>query len=565
MPLNTNINSDSFTKTNLERALAETKKADGAEFDLVVVGGGVHGAFLARDAAFRGYSVLLLEQADFASGTSSRSSKMLHGGIRYLESGDVKLVFDALAERARMLEIAPHLTREQEFYYPIIKGRTRPAWQTKIGLTAYDYLAKTSAYLEKQREFAFHSSLELNSDAASGLKDMGLNFEHLFLYRDAQMNDARVVLEAALDARELGATVLNHAKARSFIMKSKKWEVNWDRGGQKYKSTAGFIFNLTGPFANEVKKFLPTPADASTKLVLSRGVHLLFNKPWEGPGLILPTGEKGRYYFVWPHFHPGSNGTLVGTTDDTTKNAELNPEASEEEIEQLLSYLKRDLPEAGFSKQNLYKTFCGIRALAAQGSRGDSSKSSKISRKEVWQEGTGYLSLIGGKFTNARGTAEKGIDIYEKKKNLKSLSAEKRKEIRNRFLPGSAQWKGGSVLDEIYEKISRKIENLYMGLSLAEVNRLSRNIIERFGAKALDVIALEESGDSLTQDEKKAWLYLSKKGASLAEIKYAVRQEMAVSIDDILDRRLGLSYLDGCQDREKLRVAIEILSSKIFE
>ena len=127
------------------------------------------------------------------------------------------------------------------------------------------------------------------------------------------------------------------------------------------------------------------------------------------------------------------------------------------------------------------------------------------------------------------------------------------------------EWKGGSLVDEIYEKISRKIENLYMGLSLAEVNRLSRNIIERFGAKSLDVIKLEESEDSLTQEEKKAWLYLSKKGASLAEIKYVVRHEMAISIDDILDRRLGLSYLDGCQDKEKLRAALDQLNSKIIE
>jgi len=505
----TNISQDSFAEGNFARDLGKVSEATSGCFDLVVIGGGIHGAWIARDAVLRGCRVLLLEARDYGEGTSSRSSKMIHGGVRYLESGDVKLVFESLAERARLLDIASHLSREQKFFYPAISGQTRPGWQNRIGLTAYDTLAKISSFRDGTRALPGCRKVESSESGYQRLEKLGLDFDSLLEYSDGQMNDARIVVEAIVDANELGAICLNHAPVVSISKNGKKFDVGWQRAGEAYSSRTEFIINATGPWTSGIEKMLGRAANSSPKLVLSRGIHLLFDVPWEGPGLILPTGEKGRYYFVWPHFHPGSSATLVGTTDQVTEDCPDDPQASEAEIEQLLGYLKRDLSDSGLATKDPYHSFCGLRALAQMNS-GKGSVSS-ISRSEIWLEGDGWLSLAGGKYTNARKTAETGVSKFFEIQGKGKPDDDLLEQLRSRKLPGS---RGETDLLTVTQ-------------------------------------SLEKALPAATREQMDQLLF--------CEVKYTLEREQPITVIDILRRRLGLSHLAGYSKELSYSTAEELV------
>lgn len=531
---------ENFAKTNLERDASRTNSAKDGVYDLLVIGGGIHGAWVARDAALRGFRTLLLEKEDFGHGTSSRSSKMLHGGVRYLESGDVKLVFDALAERARLCMIAPHLTCKQSFFYPAISGATRPGWQINIGLAAYDFLAKISSKLENLEAFPSYEKVDPSSPRLVELREMGLDFGSMFKYSDGQMNDARIVVEAIVDAVSLGAVALNHAPVVGVVKKNKRWSVDWTRGGERHTSEAKFVINTTGPWTNSIQNLIGAVPAGSPKLVLSRGIHLLFDQPWKGPGLILPTGEKGRYYFVWPHFHPGSEATLVGTTDQNTTRADDDPQANTEEIEQLLGYLKRDLPNSGLVAGAAFRQFCGIRALAAQSGKSKGSVSS-ISRSEIWIEGDDWLSLAGGKYTNARSTAEKGIDIFEKVLGSRKKSGAMKEQLRERPLPGSdGLGAKDKSIAQLVESLSKKNANW----SEEQCRASAELCFARFGSRSDKVIGCNNSDN----------LELARRGLLTSELKYTLLEEQAITIEDIFRRRLGITHLPG--DIESIEEAV---------
>ena len=522
----TDILKDSFAAANFARDLGKVKEATSGCYDLVIIGGGIHGAWLARDAILRGCRVLLLEARDYGEGTSSRSSKMIHGGVRYLESGDVKLVFESLAERARLLDIASHLSREQRFFYPAISGSTRPGWQNRIGLTAYDALAKISSLRDGTKALPGCRGVSQSEAGYKRLENMGLSFDSLLEYSDGQMNDVRIVVEAILDASELGATCLNHAPVKAISRKGKNFQVEWERAGESYSTETEFIINCTGPWSSGIEKMLGREQDTFPKLVLSRGTHLLFDVPWEGPGLILPTGEKGRYYFVWPHFHPGSNATLVGTTDQITKEVPDDPQANQVEIDQLVGYIKRDLPSSDLAGAEFYQSFCGLRALA-QTNSGSGSVSS-ISRSEIWLEGEGWLSLAGGKYTSARHTAESGISKYFEKQKKAAVSKDIIEQVRSRKLPGSQ-----GQADQA--KLKKQLDKTLSGASEERKNAILDSLIARFGSKSEEVIAYSssENADSVSN------------GLLFCEVKYTIEREQPITVIDILRRRLGLSHLAG--------------------
>ncbi len=529
-----------FIQSNLDRDAERTKQAQEGVYDVVVIGGGIHGAWVARDAALRGFKTLLLEKEDFGHGTSSRSSKMLHGGVRYLESGDVKLVFDALAERARLCMIAPHLTCKQSFFYPAIPGATRPGWQINIGLAAYDFLARISSKLENLDAFPSYERVDSNEPRLADLREMGLEFASMFQYSDGQMNDARIVVEAIVDAVSLGAVALNHAPVVGVIRKNKLWSIDWTRAGERHTSEARFVINTTGPWTNSLQNLIGNPPVGSPKLVLSRGIHLLFDRPWEGPGLILPTGEKGRYYFVWPHFHPGSEATLVGTTDQNTTEASEDPQARTDEIEQLLRYLKRDLPNSGLVAGSAFRQFCGIRALAAKSGSNKKSVSS-ISRSEIWVQGDGWISLAGGKYTNARSTAEKGLDIIERLIGSRKKTLSIKEQLRERPLPGSD---GLRAEDETVAQLSAELSKKNEGWSEEQCRRSAALCFARFGSRSGSVIACNNSDN----------LELAQRGMLTSEIKYTLLEEQAITIADVFRRRLGITHLPG--DVESLEAEV---------
>lgn len=537
------------------------KSAEQGVYDIAIIGGGIHGACLCREAALRGYRVLLLEARDFASGTSSRSSKMLHGGIRYLEAGNLSLVFEALRERRILCELAPHLTRPQEFLFPVIPGRTRSAMEIRIGLFLYDALARISQGLFSARSsslFPPHGRRAEGDAQSSCLKKLGLQFSALFSYFDGQMDDARIVLEMILDSAARGACVLNGAaviavRSASTASGEKIWNLSWSSAVSRAKgeSRAKFLVNLAGPWVPEVDALVGKWEEKWPRPIYSKGSHLLFNVPWTGPGLILPTATKGRYYFVWPYFSHGVEATLVGTTDRAIDSCEADPQASTDEVDELLGLVAKDLPNSGLTREACYQTFSGIRILG--GSSGAKNKQvSDVSRSECLLEREGYMALLGGKYTSARSTS---IKILSRMPRI--LGSEQLKPGDSLAkLPGAV-----SLGTEEAAKIQEQFETIllehctrvgHQGTPAlrAWVEKRARVAVSRYGTHALRVLG--ETGE-LNEAETVGLPALR------AEVRYALQFERALTQEDILTRRLGLTFssenLENIQEivREEIR------------
>ncbi len=408
-----------------EERISAIRSAESETFDLIIIGGGIHGAALARETALRGYSVLLLEASEFGWGTSSRSSKLLHGGVRYLETGNIGLVREALVERAIALSTAPHLTRPLRFSFPIIQGLTRPAWQVALGLKIYDLLAKPWGVSEiRAAQHLFPDSEQLLDSAVEyrELRDLGLKFSSLLRYSDAQMDDRALVIANLRDASVLGAVCLERARVVGLAHNSEQsgsWRISWRDGenGDARESVGKFLVNLAGPWVPAVHQLISAWPVAWPIPVFSSGTHLVFKGEVSSSGIILPGEVKGRVYFVLPYFEPlseelGTKHTLVGTTDVSVQNNEENPQPTPEEIGLLFSFLKRDLPQAKLDESNLVRAFAGMRVLA--GSR-DNRPVSNVSRNEVLLERENYLALLGGKYTTSRLTAEKIADRIDQR------------------------------------------------------------------------------------------------------------------------------------------------------
>jgi len=488
-------------------------------FDVLVIGGGTHGAFVALDAASRGYSVLLLEAKDYASGTSSRSSKLLHGGVRYLEQGHIGLVAKAIKERSRIRELAPHLSRVCPFLFCVRTPETRPAWQVRIGLWIYSFFNKVVSRKDA-RAFDVENSFRHISSYINAFKDFGLKFSSLLRYSDGQMDDARIVVEAIIAAENAGALCLNYSKVNSIIKEGSDWKIYYKDQVEKNSKdcivTAKKIVNVTGPLVKEVhencfqgeyaewKKDWPTP-------VFSTGVHLFFDVSWPYPGMIIPAEKKGRYYFVLPLFSPYEGGTIVGTTDVPTDKGDCHPVASKKEIEQVLSFLKKDFPNSDLTEENLFHVSSGMRVMA---NRGDAGSVSNVSREEELLISENYIALLGGKYTTSRLTAEKIVDLLGDK--LKGAEC--------------IQFPGAESFSEKMTEGCSDIEH--------------QAAFMRFGGKARDII-------SSTADTNKS--------IQAAQIEYCIENEQVVFAQDLLETRLALSK---CPSSLGFREAFEKLINK---
>lgn len=474
-----------------------------ADFDLAIIGGGINGAGIARDAAGRGLRVLLVEQNDLASGTSSASTKLIHGGLRYLEHGWFRLVREALAEREVLLRMAPHLVRPLRFVLPQESGR-RPVWLLRVGLFLYDHLGGRTI-LPGTR------TIDLSRDPLGrplkGPSRTG------FEYSDCQADDSRLVVLNALDAAERGAVI----RTRTRCVRAERgddWQLVLEARAGREVVSARALVNAAGPWAGLVEEtVLARPPLRQLRLV--KGSHIVVRRLFEHDcGYILQTGD-GRVVFALPFER---DFTLVGTTDNSFSGDPATVAAAPEEIDYLCKLIN-DHFRTTVSPAEVIWSFAGVRSLADDGS----ARPQDTPRDYVLaidREGAPLLTIIGGKITTFRRLAEAALDA------LAPILGARPAWTANSSLPG------GDFAVTGLESLVAETRASWPFLTEPHVRRM----VGAYGTRVRRVLSeahtLNDLGPPMGAD------------LTAAEVRYLVQQEWAQTEDDVLWRRskLGLRF-----------------------
>lgn len=377
------------------------------QFDVLVVGGGITGAGVARDAARRGLSVALVEAEDFAAGTSSRSSRLVHGGVRYLEHGYIHLVWESSRERRRLLELAPHLVRPLRFTWPVYRGARVKRWQLAAALTMYDALAMFRN-VGRHRRLGRAGVLDVEPQLA------GRDLLGGATYWDAGTDDSRLTLANILDASAAGAVVLNHAPVRRLTFAKPDGRANGAQiddlvSGSSIRVRAKLVVSCAGPWTDEIARM--EDPDAGPAVRGTKGVHVAV--PTERVGNVsavtMLSPDDGRVMFTLP----GSGGlTIIGTTDTPTAEHPRDVRAAAADVRYLLNACNRFFPAATLTEDDVVSAWAGIRPLVAAGNRGDPSSASREHKVEL--SARGVLTATGGKLTTYRQQAQDIVDAIGK-------------------------------------------------------------------------------------------------------------------------------------------------------
>ncbi|HEY2798463.1 MAG TPA: glycerol-3-phosphate dehydrogenase/oxidase [Thermoanaerobaculia bacterium] len=479
---------------NRDAMLARARRPGESEpWDLVVVGGGATGVGIALDAASRGYRTLLLERGDFGKGTSSRSTKLVHGGLRYLERGDIGLVIAALRERGILRRNAPHLVGDLAFVVPSYDWWEAPFYG--IGLKVYDWLAGKYGFGRSEILSREQTLERLPTIETRGLRG-GV------VYYDGQFDDARLLIQLAETAAEQGAVLLNYAEAVG-VTRGSGGAVDGviardAESAEEWRVRARLVVNAAGPFVDAVRR-LAEP-EATPILAPSQGIHLVFDETFL-PGdhaILVPHTSDGRVMFAIPwHGH-----TLVGTTDTPIETAAEEPRPLPEEIDFLLATAGRYLRRAP-SRADVRSVFVGIRPLVRSG---DPRSTATLSRDHVVRaEASGLLTVAGGKWTIYRQMAEDAVD------RAAELAGLPKKECATRTLHVHG-----------YDPEPDRFGELRV-----------------YGSDALAIRDLIREEPALGARLHPALPYVG------AEVVWAVRSEMARTVEDVLARRLRALFLDA--------------------
>jgi glycerol-3-phosphate dehydrogenase len=480
-------------------------------WDMVVVGGGATGVGVAIDAAARGYEVLLLEQSDFGKGTSSRSTKLAHGGVRYLEQGDIGLVMEALKERGLLLQNAPHLVRDLAFVVPNYDWWEAPFYG--LGLKLYELLAG---------KYGFGSSGILSREETlvhlPTLKTEGLRGGAV--YYDGQFDDARLLIHMVATACEQGAVLLNYVEVTG-LTKDAQGFVNGVNArdaetGREFHAAAKVVINATGAFSDRVR-LLAEPG-AAPMIVPSQGIHLVFDSAFlEGESAIMvPHTSDGRVLFAIPW-----NGhTLVGTTDTPIQAATLEPVAMDEEIDFILSTAGQYLVKAP-TRDDVLSVFAGIRPLVRAGK---TASTAALSRDHVIHiDRSGLVSAMGGKWTTYRHMAEDCVDQ-------------------------------AATLAQLPERAC-VTHHLHIHGFHSEAKQLGA--LQAYGSDAYEIRKLIESDAELGGLLHPALPYVK------AEVIWTARHEMARSVEDVLARRTRALFLNARAAIEMAPVVTTLMASEL--
>lgn len=478
------------------------------EWDFIIIGGGATGLGVAVDAASRGFKTLLLEQSDFAKGTSSRSTKLVHGGVRYLEQGNMKLVREALKERGYFLRNAPHIAKKQAFIIPVFSVIEKLKY--RIGMKLYDQMSGKfqmghSLWLSKKNVLKKIPAIK-NENLKGGV-----------LYFDGQFDDSRMAINLAATCSDQGGTTLNYIKVTGLI-KNENGKISGvnaiDLENNNTFSIKGrVVVNATGVFVDTIHK-MDTGKDEKT-VQPSQGIHLVlplrFLKTNEH-ALMIPKTEDGRVLF----FIPWHEHLLVGTTDTPLDVHTLEPRAIDKEIKFILDTASQYLKSAPTGKDVL-GVYAGLRPLAIPGNNGNKKKSTKdISRHHVLNVSrSGLVTITGGKWTTYRRMAEVTVDKAIEKSGLPY------RPCVTKYLRIHGFSEKGNDLHHFFGKDAEKIQQL--------------------------IIQNPELGEKIDMD----WLI------NRAEVVWTIREEMARNIEDVLSRRFRVLLLDA---KAAMRMAPQVAS-----
>lgn len=487
----------------------QSKKSD---WDIVIIGGGATGLGAALEAATRGYKTLLLEQCDFTKGTSSRSTKLVHGGVRYLAQGDIFLVLEALRERGILFQNAPHLVKNISFIIPSYKWWYKQFYT--IGLTIYDLLAKGFRF-GKSVPFSREETIE---------KIPTVNKKNLrgsIKYHDGQFDDARLGINLVQTIIENEGVALNYVKVEDFIKVNGKIcgvIANDQETGIKYTINTKVVLNATGVF---VDKLIQKDNPKARHIVKpSQGVHLVIDKKFlqSNYALMIPKTRDGRVLFAVP-WH---NKVIVGTTDIPKDKAVIEPKATDDEVDFILETASRYL-EGKPTRVDVKSVFAGLRPLAAP-KKGTDGKTKEISRKhKIVVSSSNLVSIIGGKWTTYR---EMGEDAVNKLAAIAHLA--KSKSITEKLhIHGYKQ-------DVDYD-----------------------NYLYFYGSDAVEVEKLISLNPEL-----KEWVSKSLK-INKAQVFWAVKNEYARTIDDVLARRTRALFLDAKESIRMAPIVADIIAQQL--
>jgi glycerol-3-phosphate dehydrogenase len=494
----------SVPPSSADSSSSAPSSAQSSDFDLLVVGGGINGAGIARDAAGRGLRVLLVEKGDIAGATSSWSSKLIHGGLRYLEQYQFRLVSEALGEREVLLRIAGHLVWPCEFVMPHVR-ELRPRWMIRLGLFFYDHLA---------RRDALPACAPVRLDQAPYNAGLRAGLVHGFRYADCRVDDARLVIANARGARALGAGVL----ARTELQRAERRDGRWnavlrDAQGAERTIRARAVVNATGPWVKQVlNDRLGQPSDEAVRLI--QGSHIVLPRLYAGEHAFILQNDDRRVVFMIPF---EERYTLVGTTDIPLEGDIAKPHASDAEVEYLCRAVNRYLQRPVRGEDVVWR-FAGVRPLYDDGTQDPSA----ITRDYVLRVDAGdgasaaapVLSVYGGKITTYRRLAEHALEKLAP------------------YFPGmQPPWTAGAALpgSEFGDRPRSALRDAFYARYPDLPRPLLRDLFHRHGSLAPDVLGEARTMSDLGEDFGG--------GLTAREVDYFVAREWAQTADDVLWRR----------------------------
>jgi glycerol-3-phosphate dehydrogenase len=500
--------------------------SEAKDFDAIIIGAGINGAGIARDAALRGLRVLLLDKGDIAGGTSGWSTRLIHGGLRYLEHGELGLVRESLRERELLLRHAPHLVRPLPMLIPIYTQASRGPLTIRAGMLAYDLLSFDKS-LDHHRMLSPKETLR----RAPGLSPVGLL--GAALYYDAQVEYAeRLVLENALDARDNGAIVQTYARVDQLILEQGSVRgvefTDLLEGTGGHLARAPLTVNVAGPWVDQlIQAGLRNPARRF--IGGTKGSHLVVREFPCAPldALYVEASGDARPFFIIPW----NDLYLIGTTDLRYEGNLDHIEADDEEIDYLLRETNRVIPSANLTRASILYTYSGVRPLPFTAG----AKEKGITRRHFIHDHApevgGLLSIVGGKLTTYRHLSEQAVDLLFKKLDRKSPAC----VTAHKPLPGAATADFAAFREEFKNKSPLHA-------------RVNERLLRIYGTRAPLVLEIAMSGDDLLRES-----FSPSTGAIGAEILFAFYQEMARGLCDCLMRRtmVGIGPSMGLEDDER--------------